>query len=95
MLKVDPNCKEAKELVDKSKAEMRKPKIRLTGFTKIKGMEIAHLEILKARKSERFMVKVGEPFGPFEVSAIDRDLKAVVVTYRKTGSQQTLTLREE
>jgi len=93
VLKVDPSSIEAKQLVERSNAEIRKPKLRLTGFTKIKGKEYAHLEIPKTR--ERFMVTEGEAFAQFKVSAIDLDLKAVVVTYVKTGSQQTLTTREE
>jgi tetratricopeptide (TPR) repeat protein len=93
VLKVDPTSIEAKQLVEKSDAEMQKPKLRLRGFTTIKGMKIAHLEM--PQKRERKLVMEGETFGPFKVSAIDLDLKAVVVTYSKTGSQQTLTLREE
>ena len=40
--------------------------------------------------NETHRVPEGEAFGDFKVSAIDRDLGAVVVTYSKTGSQQTL-----
>ena len=93
VLKVDPSSIEAKKIVQNANAEIRKPTLRLTGFTKIKGKEYAHLEIPKTR--ERFMVTEGERFAQFKVSAIDLDLKAVVVTYIRTGSQQTLTTREE
>jgi tetratricopeptide (TPR) repeat protein len=93
VLKVDPNSVEAKQLLQKAIAEIRKPPVRLRAFTTIKGMDIAHMELPKTQ--ERFMVKEGDTFGPFKVSAIDLDLKAVVVTYLKTGSQQTLSIREE
>jgi len=93
VLKVDPNHTEAKELLERAKAEIAKPELRLTGFTRIKGMEIAHIEMVKTR--EKFLVKEGEIFGDFKVSAVDLDLKVVIVTYLKTGSQQSLTTRVE
>ena len=93
VLKADSQNAEAKEIVEKSKAEINKPKLRLTGFTKIKGMEIAHIEIIETR--ERFLVKEGEIFGGFKISAIDFDLRAVVVTFVKTGSQQSLTMESQ
>jgi tetratricopeptide (TPR) repeat protein len=93
VLKVDPASSEGKELVQRSRDELAKPELRLTGLTKIKGMTIANIEIPSAR--EKYMVKEGEAFfneGDFKVSAIDFDLKAVVLTYTKTGSQQTISL---
>ncbi len=93
VLKVDPKNMEAKKLLEDARAEIAKPKLRLTGFTKIKGMEIAHIEFEQSR--EKFMVQVGDVFNDFKVSAIDFDLKAVIVTYIKTGSQQSLTLQTE
>ncbi len=96
VLKVDPNSNEAKELIQKSKAELAKPALRLTGISKIKGMLIAHIEVPSTR--EKFLVKEGETFlgeGDFKVSAIDIDLKTVVVTYLKTGSQQSITTTAE
>ncbi|UCD57306.1 MAG: hypothetical protein JSV16_16115 [Candidatus Hydrogenedentota bacterium] len=93
VLKVDPDSFEAKQLVEKSMAELAKPELRLTGISKIKGMVIAHIEIPSTR--ERFAIKEGETFGDFKVSAIDLDLKAVVVTYMKTGSQQSITTTPE
>ena len=93
VLKVDLQNDEAKELVEKSKAEISKPKLRLTGFTKIKGMEIAHIEVIETQ--ERFLVKEGERFSGFKVSAVDFDLKAVVLTFIKTGSQQSLTMESQ
>jgi tetratricopeptide (TPR) repeat protein len=89
VLKVDANSTEAKQLVERSQAELAKPALRLTGITKIKGMLIAHIEIPST--NERFNAKEGDNFGDFKVSAIDLDLKAVVVTYLKTGSQSTIT----
>lgn len=93
VLKVDPNSIEAKRLVEKSKAEMTKPELRLTGLSKIKSMEIAHIEIPSIK--ERFQVKVGDVFADFEVSAIDFDLKTVDVVYVKTGSITTITTQTE
>lgn len=96
VLKVDPNSKEARDLMQKSKAELSKPDLRLTGISMIKGMKIAHIEVPETR--EKYHVKVGEPFhgdGDFKVAAIDLDLKAVVVAYTKTGSMQTLTTTPE
>jgi tetratricopeptide (TPR) repeat protein len=93
VLKVDPNSTEAKDLVQRSRDELAKPELRLTGLTKIKGMLIANIEVPVTR--EKFMVKEGETFlneGDFKVSAIDFDLKAVVITYTKTGSQHTISL---
>jgi tetratricopeptide (TPR) repeat protein len=93
VLKVDPESDEAKELVQKSHAELAKPDLRLTGLTKIKGMIIAHIEVPSTR--EKFLVKEGETFlneGDFKVSAIDLDLKAVVLTYVKTGTQTTISI---
>jgi tetratricopeptide (TPR) repeat protein len=92
VLKVDPTSHEAKELIQRSKAELAKPQLRLTGLSKIKGMLIAHIEVPSTR--EKFVVREGETFfgeGDFKVSAIDIDLKTVVVTYLKTGSQQSIT----
>ncbi|MBI5116835.1 hypothetical protein HZA56_10205 [Candidatus Poribacteria bacterium] len=93
VLKIDPNNDEAKKLVERSKAEISKPQLRLTGLTKIKGMQFANITIPST--GEKFKVKQGETFGDFKVSAIDMDLKAVVVTYVKTGSQQTITTTPE
>ncbi len=96
VLKVDPNSLEGKELMEKSKAELEKPELRLTGLTKIKGMEIAHIEVVPTR--EKFQVRQGDTFlnnGDFKVSAVDLDLKAVVLTFTKTGSQQTITISSE
>lgn len=93
VLKVDPTSTEAKELVQRARDELAKPDLRLTGLTKIKGMVIAHIEVPSTR--EKFMVKEGDTFlneGDFKVSAIDLDLKAVVVTYMKTGSQETIVI---
>jgi tetratricopeptide (TPR) repeat protein len=93
VLKVDPNSQEAKQLLEKSKAEISKPQLRLTGLTEIKGMQFANITIPSTGK--KFTVKQGETFGDFKVSAIDMDLKAVVVTYVKTGSQLTITTTPE
>ncbi|RJP26343.1 MAG: hypothetical protein C4520_00720 [Candidatus Abyssobacteria bacterium SURF_5] len=93
VLKVDPASAEAKEIVQRARDELAKPELRLSGLTKIKGMTIASIELPASR--EKFMVKEGEVFlneGDFKVSAIDFDLKAVVITYMKTGSQQTISL---
>jgi tetratricopeptide (TPR) repeat protein len=93
VLKVEPDNSEAKELLEKSQAELGKPKLRVTGFTKIKGMEIAHIEIVEPR--EKLLVKKGDTFGDFKVSAVDFEMKVVIVTYTKTGSQQSLTTQVE
>jgi len=93
VLKVEPDNAEAKELLEKSQAELGKPELRVTGFTKIKGMEIAHIEIVEPR--EKFMVTEGDTFGDFKVSAVDFGMKVVIVTYIKTGSQQSLTTKVE
>ena len=92
VLKVDPSHQDAKTLVEKASDEISKPKLILSAFTRIKGMEIVTITLEKTR--ERFMVREGEVFadGAFKVSAIDYGLKAVVVTYTKTMSQQTLTI---
>lgn len=90
VLKVDSKNKDAKNLVEDANDEITRPKLILSAFTRIKGMEIVTITIEKTR--ERFIVREGEVFGDFSVTAIDYDLKAVVVTYRKTGSQQTLTI---
>lgn len=93
VLRVDPNSEEAKELVQKSKDELAKPELRLTGLSKIKGMVIAHIEV--PATGEKFRVRQGDTFlgdGDFKVSLIDLDLKAIVVTYTKTGSQQTISI---
>jgi tetratricopeptide (TPR) repeat protein len=93
VLKVDPSSSEAKELVQRSRDELTKPELRLTGLTKIKGFVIANIEVPSTH--DKYMVKEGESFlneGDFKVSAIDFDLKAVVITYMKTGSQQTISL---
>jgi tetratricopeptide (TPR) repeat protein len=94
VLKVDPRSVEARKLIEDIKAEMTKPTIRLTGFTQIKGLEIAHIEMSDTR--ERFMVKEGEEFGDhFKLTLIDLDAKEVVVTFTKTGTQQVLTTGSE
>ncbi|RJP72169.1 MAG: hypothetical protein C4532_06440 [Candidatus Abyssobacteria bacterium SURF_17] len=96
VFKVDPNNAEAKELIQKSKAELTKPDLRLTGLSKLKGRANAHIEVPSTR--ERFTVTEGETFlgeGDFKVLAIDMDLRAVVVSYVKTGSQQTIFLASE
>ena len=96
VFKVDPNNAEAKDLIQKSKAELEKPELRLTGISKLKGMANAHIEVPSTR--ERFAVREGETFygeGDFKVLAIDMDLRAVVVSYVKTGSQQTILLASE
>jgi tetratricopeptide (TPR) repeat protein len=93
VLKVDPNSQEAKQLIERSKAELAKPRLRLTSLLRIKGTEFANIQILSS--GETFRVKQGDTFGDFKVSAIDMDLKAVVVTYLKTGSQQTVTTTPE
>ncbi len=93
VLKVDPQSSEAKDLVERSMAELSKPELRLTGLTKIRDMVFASIEVPATR--EKFKVKEGETFlnnGDFKVSAVDLELKAAVITYTKTGSQQTLTL---
>ncbi len=91
VLKVEPGNRDAKEIVENSNAEITKPKLKLVAFTKIKGMEIATIKMVKT--GERFMVKEGDEFAEvFKVSAVDYDLKAAVVMYKKTGSQQTLTI---
>ena len=95
VLKVEPDNKEARTLVENAKAELNKPTLYLNGFTKIKGMVIAHIEMEAPDATERFRVTEGDIFGDFKVSAIDLDLKAVVVTYLKTGSQLSLTVRTE
>jgi tetratricopeptide (TPR) repeat protein len=88
VLQVDAESEEAKELVENCKAELLKPDLRLTGFLTIKGTVYASIMI--GEGSETHRVQEGEVFGDFKISAIDRDLGAVVVTYNKTGSQQTL-----
>jgi len=93
VLKGNRNNDEAKKLVEKSIAEMKKPKLRLTGFTKIKGDLYA--QILIQGNPQRFRVREGEEFGDFKVVIIDYDLKSIVLTYTKTGSQLSLTLGEE
>ncbi|GAB4343634.1 MAG: hypothetical protein Kow0099_22240 [Candidatus Abyssubacteria bacterium] len=93
VLKVDPNSNEAMELVQKSKAELSKPDLRLRSITVIKGMQIANIEVPETK--EKYMVKEGDVFhgeGDFKVAAVDFDLKAVVVTYVKTGTMQTITM---
>lgn len=93
VLRVEPDNRDAKVLLEKAKAEIAKPELRVTAFTKIKGMEIAHIEMTKTR--EKFLVREGEIFDDFKVSAIDFDLKVVIVTYLKTGSQQSLSTQTE
>jgi tetratricopeptide (TPR) repeat protein len=93
VLKVDPTSEEAMELMQKSKAELSKPELRLRSITLIGGMQIANIEVPKTK--EKYRVKEGDVFhgeGDFKVSAVDFDLKAVVVTYLKTGSMQTITM---
>lgn len=92
VLKVDPKSDDAKKLVENASAEITRPRLILSAFTRIKGMEIVTITIEKTR--ERFIVREGEVFGggDFKVTVIDYDLKAVVVTYLKTMSQQTLTI---
>lgn len=87
VLKVDENNEEAKKMVENCKAELQKPEVRLTGFLKIKGKVYASMLI---GGKDKFKVQEGEEFGDFKLSAIDLDLDAVVVTYLKTGSQQTI-----
>lgn len=96
VLKVDPNSQEAKELIQKAKAELNKPELRLTSIWKIKGRTIANIVVPSTR--EKFTVEVGDMFlneGDFKLSAIDFDLKTVVVTYTKTGSQQSISISGE
>ena len=79
VLKVDPNCEEAMELVENCKAELLKPGLRVTGFLTIKGNVYA--SIMVAGDKETHRVHEGEEFGDFKISAIDRDLGAVVVAW--------------
>jgi hypothetical protein len=95
VLKVDPGNKEARYMLESAKAELTKPTLYLTGFMKIKGMVIAHIEIERPEGVERIKVVEGDVFDGFKVSAVDIDLKAVVVTFVRTKRQQTLTLRTE
>ena len=92
VLKVDPNNADAKKIVEDANAEITRPGLKLVAFTKIKSKEYATIKMGK----ERFTVVEGEVFAEiFKVSAIDYDLKAVVVTYIKTSSQQTLTIGDD
>ena len=91
VLQVDANNEDALKIIQNAKAEITKPELKLVAFTKIKGFEIATIKIVKT--GERFMVKEGDVFAElFKVSAVDYDLKAAVVTFIKTQSQQTLTI---
>jgi len=96
VLKADPNNEEAKKIVEHSRQEMAKPGLRLGAFYKIKGMVIAHIQVLrKGDPDESYRVKEGDVFDDFEVTVIDYDLKAVVVKYTRTGSLQTLRIGSE
>ena len=97
VLKADPNNEEAKKIVERSKQEIAKPKLRLDALYQIKGKEIASIKILMKGgvQDESHRVQEGEVFGDFQVVAIDYDLKAVVVKYSKTESLQNLILGSE
>jgi tetratricopeptide (TPR) repeat protein len=90
VLKIDEGNKEALEFVENCGAELLKPALRLTGFYELKGSVYA--SIMVAGIKEPFRVREGDEFGDFKVSAIDRDLGAVVVKYTITESLQTIMM---
>ena len=93
ILAVDPSSFEAKQILERSEAEMTRPELVLTGISRIRGLATAAVEI--PTLGEQKILREGQEIGPYRVNHIDLPNKTVLMEFIPTGSLMPYTTVRE